>query len=77
MCTFCDGYLKESKTDYIEKNENHVILIRDVPCEECEQCGETYFSDQTVKTLEKILGRIQHISSEITLTVLDYVKSAA
>jgi len=77
MCIFCKGKLKQEKTDYIEKNKSHVILIRDVPCEKCGQCGETYFDNSTVQVLESILSKIQYISSEITLTVIDYVKSAA
>ena len=77
MCIFCGGSLKQANTDYIEKNDNHVILIKDVPCEECEQCGEKYFKDNIVKALEHILNGIQHISCEITLTIIDYVKNVA
>ena len=77
MCVFCGGSLKQSTTDYIEKNNNHVILIKDVPCEECEQCGETYFDNSIVSVLERILNNIQPISSEITLTVIDYMKNVA
>jgi len=77
MCVFCGGRLVQSVTDYIEKIENHIILIKGVPCEECEQCGETYFNNNIVKVLEHILNDIQHISSEITLTIIDYMKNAA
>ena len=77
MCVFCGGSLKQNITDYIEKSGSMVILIKDVPCEECEQCGETYFDNNTVKKVEHILNGIQPISSEITLTVIDYTKNAA
>ena len=78
MCIFCgSSRLKQSKTDYIEKSGSMIILIKNVPCEECEQCGEIYFSHDIVKIIYRILDGIQPISSEITLTVLDYVKSVA
>ena len=77
MCVFCNGRLEQSTTDYIEKNDNHIILIRDVPCERCEQCGEAFFSTSAVKVIESILNSIQHISSEISLTVIDYKKNVA
>jgi len=77
MCVFCKGKYEQDKTDYIENSENHVILIRNVPCEKCKQCGETYFDNPTVQMLESILDKMQHISSEITLSVVDYAKSAA
>jgi YgiT-type zinc finger domain-containing protein len=77
ICISCAGKTNPDNTDYIEKNDNHVILIKDVPCEECEQCGEIYFHDNIVIVLERILDSIQPVSSEITLTVIDYVKNAA
>ena len=77
MCIFCNGNLKQGTTDYIERNDNHVVLIRDVPCEKCEQCGEAFFDTYAVRVIERILDGIQYISSEISLTVIDYKKNAA
>ena len=77
MCVFCKGKLNSDKTDYIENNKSHVILIRDVPCEKCGQCGETYFDNSTVEAIESILDKITHYSSEITLSVIDYTKVVA
>ena len=77
MCIYCGGKLEPSKTDYIEKNGSMVILLKYVPCDECKQCGETYFDNSIVKAIERILDGIQPISSEITLTVIDYNKNVA
>ena len=77
MCIFCSGSLKQSTTDCIERNDNHVILIQDVPCEKCGQCGEAFFDTSAIKVVERILDSIQHISSEISLTVIEYKKNAA
>ncbi len=77
MCIYCGGHLAPDQTDYIENDNNHVVFIKDVPCEKCRQCGETFFNNNTVLRLEKILEGIAHISSEITLTVLNYVKIVA
>jgi YgiT-type zinc finger domain-containing protein len=77
MCIFCGGNLKQSITDYIEKNGSMIALIKSVPCEECGQCGETYFDNNIAKKIEHILNGIQPISSEITLTVIDYNKNVA
>ena len=77
MCIFCKGTLTQDKTDYVENSRNLVILVRDVPCEKCRQCGETYFDNDTVQMLEHILNNVQCISSEITLTVMDYTKNVA
>jgi YgiT-type zinc finger domain-containing protein len=72
MCVFCKGELIPSVTDYIEKIGNYVIVIKNVPCEKCEQCGEEYFSTEVAKKIESILNEIQEISTELTVSVIDY-----
>ena len=77
MCTFCKGKLIPATTEYIEKIENYVIVIKNVPCEKCEQCGEEYFSTEVARQIEKILNSIQTISYEITVSVINYESSTA
>ncbi len=72
MCIFCGGKLENTVTDYIEKQDNLVVIIENVPCEKCSQCGEEYFSTDAVRKIENILNRIQKISSSLTVTVIDY-----
>ncbi|NDO69840.1 YgiT-type zinc finger protein [Schaedlerella arabinosiphila] len=49
MCVYCGGSLQESTMDYVEKIDNYVIVIKNVPCKKCNQCGEEYFSTQAAK----------------------------
>ena len=72
MCTFCGGNVKPDTTEYIEKQGNDIVVIKNVPCEKCEQCGEVHFSNDVVQAIERILDTIQYISSELTVTVIDY-----
>ena len=76
-CSFCGGNLKKDVTEYIEKQDNYIVVIKNVPCEKCAQCGEVYFSNDTVLAIEKILNTIQYISSELTVTVIDYRNKVA
>lgn len=77
MCVYCGGTLKETTTDYVEKINNYVIVIRNVPCEKCAQCGEEYFSTVVAEKIDSILDSIQEISSEITVTVINYSDKVA
>ena len=77
MCAYCGGVLHEVLTDYVEKIDNYIIVIKNVPCEKCKQCGEEYFSGTVAKRIESILDGIQKISSEITVTVIDYTNKVA
>ena len=76
-CYFCKGNLEESTTEYIEKIDNFIVVIENIPCEKCSQCGEAYFSDEVAEKIEKILDSIQQISSSLTITVIDYMHTAA
>ena len=76
-CYFCKGNLEESTTEYIQKIDNFIVVIENIPCEKCSQCGEAYFSDEVAEKIEKILDSIQQISSSLTITVIDYMHTAA
>lgn len=49
-----------------------VIIVRNVPCEECEQCGEKYYSDDVMERLEIIVNKAKELASEVFVT--DYNK---
>ena len=76
-CAFCGGAEKAATTEYIEKQGNYIIVIKNVPCMKCEQCGEVYFSTEVIKVIEKIFNAIQMIASELTVTVIDYEQNTA
>lgn len=77
MCIFCGGSLEQGTTEYIEKQGNYIVVIKNIPCEKCKQCGEEYLSDEVMQKLELFLSKIQKISSELTVTVFDYTNKIA
>jgi len=77
MCVFCGAGLEISTTEYIEKQGNYIIVIKNIPCEKCVQCGEEYLSDFVMQQIENILNNIQRIASEITVTIIDYQDKVA
>ena len=43
MCMYCKGKtMLPSLTTHVVNYKNCIIIIKNVPCEECEQCGEKY-----------------------------------
>jgi len=72
MCVFCEGKLESAVTDYIKNRETHVVMVREVPCEECAQCGEKFFDDSIVKELEERLGNVHYLPNEVAITVIKY-----
>ena len=65
MCFYCKcKTTKPSVTTHVVTFDNCVIIIKNVPCEECEECGEKYFSDEVMSRLEKIVEKAREIASE-------------
>ena len=75
MCMFCKcDTVKPSFTTHVVDYKGCIIIIKNVPCEECEQCGEKYYSDEVAKKVEKIVNAAKKLMQEIS--VLDYAKAA-
>ena len=55
MCSYCRGKkLKESTTTYAAVLGEYTIIIKNVPCLECVQCGEKYYTDEIMQNIEKL-----------------------
>ncbi len=50
--------------------QNCTIIIKNVPCLECEQCGEKYYTDEVAERLENIIRIPEPLIQE--LAILDY-----
>ncbi len=75
MCVFCKGDLKPSITTYTVNINDSIIIIKNVPCEECQQCGEQYFSTNVTRNIENLVNQVKNALSEIT--IVDYNKQVA
>ena len=56
MCMYCKNSTTiNSTTTHVVNYKNCIIVIKNVPCLECEQCGEKYYTDEVAERLETIL----------------------
>ena len=75
MCMFCKcDTVKQSTTTHVVNYSGSVIVIKNVPCEECEQCGEIFYTDEVAASMEKIVNDTKKLLQD--LSVLDYSKVA-
>lgn len=52
-CNFCGhAHLSETRTRYIHQQGDDILIVDEVPCLECEYCGEQYFAIETLKKIE-------------------------
>lgn len=73
MCMFCHCQeTKDSTTTHVVTFDNCVIVVKNVPGLECVQCGETFFVDNVMEQLDKIVIKARQALSEVIIT--DYSK---
>ena len=74
-CLSCkNDEMNESKTTYFAQLKNCYVIIENVPCMKCEQCGEEFFTMSVLEKIDVILEQLEKISSKIF--IMDYVTAA-
>ncbi|MBF1256604.1 MAG: type II toxin-antitoxin system MqsA family antitoxin [Stomatobaculum longum] len=75
MCMFCKNATTfPSITTHVVNYKNSIIVIKNVPCLECDQCGEKYYTDEVAEKLEVIVDMAKRLMQEIA--VIDYKQTA-
>lgn len=71
MCMCCKNQkYRESTTTHVVNYENCIIVVKNVPCLECEKCGEKLYSAEVAEKIEKLVDSAKKLMQEIA--VFDY-----
>lgn len=75
QCLLCKSdTIVDDKTTYFVELNNCYVIIENVPCKKCEQCGETVFSASVLEKIDNILDKVETIASKIC--IMDYSSAA-
>ncbi|MBO6310158.1 MAG: type II toxin-antitoxin system MqsA family antitoxin [Oribacterium sp.] len=75
MCNACFRNDKiKSHTTFTVEYKDCIIVVKNVPCFECQICGEITFSDEVSEHLEELVNGAKSVLQEIS--VIDYSKAA-
>lgn len=66
-CFFCKGILEDGYTNYMTDLNSHFIIIKNVPCHKCSQCGEVSYSGTTMARIEEIIEQLKNVLTEIAI----------
>lgn len=65
-CLLCKGDMSESTTTHlVEFDSNKILIVKNVPCYKCSQCGEVVYSLKVARKLEEITIMVKNSLSEI------------
>ncbi|MDR1157153.1 MAG: type II toxin-antitoxin system MqsA family antitoxin [Oscillospiraceae bacterium] len=73
-CFHCKSDTEQKFKTHAVTLDKCVIIIKNVPTVVCEQCGEAYFTDDVMQSLEAIIDRLECIIKEVA--IVDYADVA-
>ncbi|MCD7766410.1 MAG: type II toxin-antitoxin system MqsA family antitoxin [Lachnospiraceae bacterium] len=73
-CFYCKGDVENDTTTYMTDYQGSYIIIKNVPCQKCTQCGEEYISGDVLLKIETIIKNVKNLLTEIA--VIDYTQAA-
>ena len=74
-CPVCkEGKMVEVKKSYFAQFDNYYVIIKNVPCHICDQCGEVVYSEEVMKKIDFIIEKLENITRKIFIT--DYANAA-
>jgi YgiT-type zinc finger domain-containing protein len=66
-CFFCKGDMKDDYSNYMIDLDGHFIIIKNVPCHKCSQCGEVSYTGTTVAKIEQIVEKLKDVLTEVAI----------
>ncbi len=69
-CFYCKDEMTESTTTHVVDLKKCIVIIRNVPCLACPQCGETFYIDAVAERLDEIVQQVSSLMTEIA--VIEY-----
>lgn len=74
-CYLCKGEYKKSTTTHFVDLKKCMVIVKNVPCWECSQCGEVVYDDEVVTRLDDIVKQVADMMTEIA--VVEYTDNRA
>ena len=72
-CFMCKGNLENKNTTFMVEISEQIFIIKNVPSQVCNQCGETSYDAPTAKKIEQIIQGMSKSVSEISVVQYDKV----
>jgi len=67
VCAFCKGEYENGFTTYAVTLGDSVIVVKNVPCLMCNQCGEVSYIGSVYNRLEQIIGALRDSVTEVAI----------
>ena len=66
-CFYCKGSMKDSITAHVVNLKTCIIIVKNTPCTECVQCGETFYNNDVAFQLEEMVNMMKTAVTEVAI----------
>ena len=66
-CFKCKGEMRQGYTTFVTDTDGSCIVVRHVPCLQCDTCGEIAYSGEVTENLEKIVKNAKQALTEVAI----------
>lgn len=66
-CFFCKGTMTEGTTSHMIELKKCILIVKNVPCRKCSQCGEVVFSSDVVERLDALAALFESALTEVAV----------
>ena len=66
-CFYCKGSMKDSITAHVVNLKSCIIIVKNTPCTECVQCGETFYNNDVAFQLEEMVNAMKTAVTEVAI----------
>lgn len=73
-CPVCGGSIKGGSTNLPIEMKSGLLYVKQVPADICNQCGESFISDDVAENLEKIVAKAE--KQKIEVEIISYKDAA-
>lgn len=67
-CMYCQGEMKRSTAPFHIDRKSYHLMLDAIPAWVCAQCGEAYFDETEVETIQKIIRTVDDQTEKITVS---------
>lgn len=67
-CVICkSGDVSKNRTTLTFEKNGTTMILKNVPCEKCEQCGEVYLGQETTKEVMALVEKLSQSGGEVSI----------
>jgi len=69
-CYLCKGQVRSRNIDYMARKRDRYVLVKDLPVEQCEQCGEVYLDERASQRIDTAIAEAGEADEHLEVPVV-------